>query len=144
MTQRTILVVEDNLHDEQLTVRALLQAKVTHRIEIVRDGQQALDYLFGQGEFAGKRATRLPIAVLLDIGLPKLSGLDVLGHLRAHPRTRLLPIVMFSSSDEERDRRSAYALGCNSFVRKPVDFGRYAQTLAGIAGYWLALNESIS
>jgi CheY-like chemotaxis protein len=143
MTQRTILLVEDNPHDELLTLRALHQANVAHRIEVMRDGQQALDYLFGQGEFAGKPATRLPIAVLLDIGLPKLSGLDVLGRVRAHPRTRLLPIVMFSSSDEERDRRSAYTLGCNSFVRKPVEFGRFAQALAGIAGYWLALNEPI-
>lgn len=143
MIQRTILLVEDNPQDELLTVRALHRTKVAHSIEVVRDGQEALDYLFGQGQFAGVRAAQLPTAVLLDIGLPRLSGLEVLGQLRAHPRTRLLPIVMFSSSDEERDRHSAYALGCNSFVRKPLEFGRFAQTLSGVAAYWLALNEPL-
>lgn len=141
MTIKTILLVEDNPQDEMLTVRALRRANVANRIDVVRDGQQALDYLFHQGEFAGPTSLELPTVVLLDIGLPRLSGLEVLEYLRADARTALLPVVILTSSDEERDRLSSYKFGCNSFVRKPVDFSEFAETVARLGVYWLATNE---
>lgn len=139
MTNRTILLVEDNAQDEMLTMRALRRANVANRIDVVRDGQQALDYLFFQGEFAA-RNTGLPTVILLDIGLPRLSGLEVLEHLRANEDTALLPVVILTSSDEERDRLQSYEFGCNSFVRKPVDFAEFAETVARLGVYWLATN----
>ncbi len=139
MTNRTILLVEDNAQDEMLTVRALRRANVANRIDVVRDGQQALDYLFFQGEFA-ERNTGLPTVILLDIGLPRLSGLEVLEQLRANEDTALLPVVILTSSDEERDRLQSYEFGCNSFVRKPVDFAEFAETVARLGVYWLATN----
>jgi CheY-like chemotaxis protein len=140
MTIRSILLVEDNPQDEMLTVRALRRANVANRIEVVRDGQQALDYLFAQGEFADRK-TGLPTVILLDIGLPRLSGLEVLERLRANEDTALLPVVILTSSDEERDRLSSYEFGCNSFVRKPVDFAEFAETVARLGVYWLATNQ---
>ena len=104
MKDKIILIVEDNPQDEMLMLRALRKANVANQIDVVRDGQQALDYLFGEGEFAGREVTELPAVVALDIGLPRLSGLEVLERLRADPRTGLLPVVMLTSSDEERDR----------------------------------------
>lgn len=141
MIIKTILLVEDNAQDEMLTVRALRRANVANRIDVARDGQQALDYLFGQGEFAGQANPELPTVVLLDIGLPRLSGLEVLERLRADERTSLLPVVILTSSDEERDRLTSYEYGCNSFVRKPVDFSEFAETVARLGVYWLATNE---
>jgi CheY-like chemotaxis protein len=140
MTIRSILLVEDNPQDEMLTMRALRRANVANRIEVVRDGQQALDYLFAQGEFADRK-TGLPTVILLDIGLPRLSGLEVLERLRANEDTALLPVVILTSSDEERDRLSSYEFGCNSFVRKPVDFAEFAETVARLGVYWLATNQ---
>ncbi|MBK1688012.1 response regulator [Rubrivivax gelatinosus] len=141
MNERVILLVEDNPQDEMLTLRALGRARVANRIDVVRDGQQALDYLFCQGEFAGRAGPALPTVVLLDIGLPRLTGLEVLGRLRADPRTRLLPIVVLTSSDEDADRMASYEGGANSFVRKPVDFGEFAERVASLGVYWLATNE---
>ncbi|HZV53299.1 MAG TPA: response regulator [Rhodocyclaceae bacterium] len=141
MTTRTILLVEDNPQDELLTWRALNRANVANRIDVARDGQQALDYLFRQGEFADREGAELPAVVLLDIGLPRLSGLEVLERLRADPRTALLPIVILTSSDEDRDRLKSYEQGANSFVRKPVDFAEFAATVARLGVYWLATNE---
>lgn len=140
MSIRTILLVEDNPQDEMLTVRALRRANVANRIDVVRDGQQALDYLFFRGEFA-ERNPGLPTVILLDISLPRLSGLEVLEHLRANEDTALLPIVILTSSDEERDRLQSYEFGCNSFVRKPVDFAEFAETVARLGVYWLATNQ---
>lgn len=140
MSIRTILLVEDNPQDEMLTVRALRRANVANRIDVVRDGQQALDYLFVRGEFAD-RESGLPTVILLDIGLPRLSGLEVLEQLRANDLTALLPVVILTSSDEERDRLSSYEFGCNSFVRKPVDFADFAETVARLGVYWLATNQ---
>jgi len=140
MSIRTILLVEDNPQDEMLTVRALRRANVANRIDVVRDGQQALDYLFVRGEFAD-RESGLPTVILLDIGLPRLSGLEVLEQLRANELTALLPVVILTSSDEERDRLSSYEFGCNSFVRKPVDFADFAETVARLGVYWLATNQ---
>jgi CheY-like chemotaxis protein len=138
---KSILLVEDNPQDEMLTLRALRKANLGNRIDVVRDGQQALDYVFRQGEFADRDSADLPTVVLLDIGLPRLSGLEVLERLRADPRTLLLPVVMLTSSDEERDRFRSYQIGANSFVRKPVDFGEFAETVGRLGVYWLATNE---
>jgi CheY-like chemotaxis protein len=142
MTDKTLLLVEDNPQDELLTLRALRKAKVANYIDVVRDGQQALDYLFREGEFASREGPALPTVVLLDIGLPRLSGLEVLERLRADPRTELLPVVILTSSDEERDRLKSYQMGANSFVRKPVDFSEFAETVARLGVYWLATNET--
>lgn len=141
MTDTIILLVEDNPQDELLTLRALRKAHVANRIDVVRDGQQALDYLFNQGEFAQPEARDLPVVVLLDISLPRLSGLEVLRAVRAHARTALLPVVMLTSSDEERDRLTSYANGANSFVRKSLDFNAFAETVSRLGIYWVAINE---
>lgn len=141
MTQnKTILLVEDNPQDEMLTLRALKKANVVNRIDVVRDGQQALDYLFRQGEFAQREGPDLPMVVLLDISLPRLSGLEVLERLREDPRTELLPIVILTSSDETQDRLRSYKSGANSFVRKPVEFAEFAETVARLGVYWVATN----
>lgn len=141
MTIKTILLVEDNPQDEMLILRALRKANVANHIDVARDGQQALDYLFREGEFAGRTGAGLPTVALLDIGLPRLNGLEVLERLRADPRTELLPVVILTSSDEERDRLKSYENGANSFVRKPVDFAEFAETVARLGVYWLATNE---
>lgn len=141
MNPRSILLVEDNPQDEMLTLRALRRAGIANPIQVVRDGQQALDYLFRQGEYADRPEPGLPTVVLLDIGLPRLSGLEVLARLRADEGCRLLPVVILTSSDEDRDRLRSYERGANSFVRKPVDFGEFAETVARLGVYWLAVNE---
>lgn len=141
MTRKSILLVEDNPQDEMLILRALRKINLANAVDVARDGQQALDYLFGEGEFASREDCGLPTVVLLDIGLPRLSGLEVLARLRAEPRTRLLPVVILTSSDEERDRLGSYAGGANSFVRKPLDFGEFAETVARLGVYWLATNQ---
>lgn len=141
MENKTILLVEDNPQDELLILRTLRRANVANRVDVARDGQQALDYLFREGEFADREDGVLPTVVLLDIGLPRLSGLQVLERLRADSRTHLLPVVILTSSDEERDRLSSYEIGANSFVRKPVDFSEFAETVARLGIYWLATNE---
>ncbi len=144
MKAKSILLVEDNPQDEMLTLRALRRANLSNRIDVARDGQQALDYLFREGEFAGHDAPDLPAVVLLDIGLPRLSGLEVLERLRADARTRLLPVVILTSSDDERDRLRGYLGGANSFVRKPVDFAEFAEVVAHLGIYWLAINEPVA
>jgi len=141
MHVRSLLLVEDNLQDEMLTLRILRKVNLVNRIDVVRDGQQALDYLFRQGEFAHREGPDLPAVVLLDIGLPRLSGLEVLQILRGDQRTALLPVVILTSSDEERDRMMSYENGCNSFVRKPVEFAEFAEVVARLGVYWLATNE---
>ncbi len=140
-TPRTILLVEDNPQDEILILRSLRKANLVNQIDVARDGQQALDYLFCRGEFASRNPEEPPAVVLLDIGLPRLSGLEVLERLRANPSTRLLPIVILTSSDEERDRLKSYENGANSFVRKPVNFAEFAETVAQLGIYWLATNQ---
>ena len=141
MNDRALLLVEDNPQDELLILRALSRAKVANRVDVVRDGQQALDYLFRQGDYAQRPGPDLPAVVLLDIGLPRLSGLDVLHRLREDERTRLLPVVILTSSDEDRDRLQSYLDGANSFVQKPLDFGTFAETVARLGVYWLATNQ---
>lgn len=138
---KTILMVEDNPQDEKLMLRALNKVNLANQVDVVRDGQQALDYLFREGEFAGREGDDFPSIVLLDIGLPRVSGLDVLKRLRADERTRLQPVVMLTSSDEERDRLASYKDGANSFVRKPLDFTEFAETVARLGIYWMAVNK---
>jgi CheY-like chemotaxis protein len=134
-----VLLVEDNPHDELLMLRALRKANTPADIDVVRDGQQAIDYLFRNGEFSD-RPSALPALVLLDINLPKLSGLDVLKRLRDEPRTQLLPVVMFTSSDEEHDRLHSYRHGANSFVNKPLEFSDFTTWAKRLSSYWLGLN----
>jgi hypothetical protein len=138
---KSILLVEDNPQDEKLILRSLRKVNLANHVDVVRDGQQALDYLFREGEFAGREGVGPPTAVLLDIGLPRVSGLEVLKRLRNDPRTRLLPVVILTSSDEERDRLASYEDGANSFVRKPLDFTEFAETVARLGIYWLAVNK---
>jgi len=143
MKNKNILLVEDNAQDEILILRVLKKINLANQIDVVRDGQQALDYLFGEGDFANRDADDTPTVVLLDIGLPRLSGTEVLVRLRADPRTHLVPVVMLTSSDEERDRLKCYENGANSFVRKPLDFTEFAETVARLGIYWLATNEPV-
>jgi CheY-like chemotaxis protein len=140
-TDKSILLVEDNEQDEMLILRALRKVNLANRVDVVRDGQQALDYVFAQGEFADRAGKEPPTVVLLDINLPRVNGLDVLAAIRADPRTRLQSVVLLTSSDEERDRLRGYLSGANSFVRKPLDFTEFAETVAQLGVYWLAINE---
>jgi len=139
MNPITILLVEDNEHDELLIRRALRKAHLGNPIDVAHDGQQAIDYLFRQGAFAQREDTP-PVVVMLDIGLPRLSGLDVLERIRADPRTHTLPVVILTSSDEERDILDSYKTGANSFVRKPLDFAQFAETVGQLGIYWVATN----
>jgi CheY-like chemotaxis protein len=122
-------------------LRALKKINLVNRIDVVRDGQQALDYLFREGEFADRAGNELPSVVILDINLPRVSGLEVLERLRADPRTRILPAVLLTSSDEERDRLRGYSQGANSFVRKPLDPSEFIETVSRLGVYWLAVND---
>lgn len=133
-----ILLVEDNPHDEELTLRAFRRSGIANRVEVVRDGQEAIDRLLGAGAFAG---TSLPQLVLLDLKLPKIDGLDVLRSLRAADRTALLPVVVLTSSVEEQDLVRSYRFGANSFVRKPVDFNQFADAVRQLGLYWMVLNR---
>ena len=135
MTNRSILLVEDNSDDELLTIRGLRRGNVTNPIQVARDGEEALSILFS--------AEVLPCVVLLDIKLPKLDGLEVLQRLRAHERTRLLPVVILTSSSQQRDIIESYSLGANSYVRKPVDFEQFAKAVVQLGLYWSLLNEPL-
>jgi len=136
-----ILLVEDNPDDEALTVRALKRANVRNRIVVARDGAEALDYLHGTGVHAGRDARLTPQVVLLDIKLPKIDGLEVLRRVRADARTELLPVVILTSSSEEQDMIEGYRLGANSYVRKPVDFGHFADAVRQLGLYWVLVNQ---
>jgi len=141
VSDKTILLVEDNPDDVELTLRALKKHSITNEVIVVRDGQEALDYLFGGGERNGCEPSELPTVILLDLKLPKVDGLEVLQRLRANQRTKLLPVVVLTSSNEEQDMISSYEFGANSFVRKPVEFGEFAEAVRQLGLYWLLLNE---
>jgi two-component system, response regulator len=141
MSEKLIMVVEDNPDDEELTLRALRQGKIANEIVVLRDGSEALEFLFCTGKYEGRDAARMPAAVLLDLKLPKLSGLDVLQRMRADPRTRLIPVVILTSSSEDEDMLRSYELGANSYVRKPVEFSAFATAVGQLGIYWLLLNE---
>jgi two-component system response regulator len=141
--ERVILLVEDSSSDEELTLRALKKHNIATRVIVVRDGAEALDYLFARGAHAGRAAQDLPHVVLLDLSLPKIGGLEVLRQIRTDERTKLLPVVILSSSSEERDLVGGYDSGANSYVVKPVDFSQFTDAVAQLGRYWLALNQSV-
>ena len=138
--EKVILLVEDNPNDEALTLRALRKSKIRNEVVLVHDGAEALDFLFARGAHAGRDPNALPAVVLLDLKLPKIDGLEVLRRIRAEERTRLLPVVILTSSNEERDLLEGYASGCNSYMRKPVNFNEFAEAVRQLGLYWLVLN----
>ena len=141
LAKRAILLVEDDPDHVELTLRALRRNNVANEVVVARDGVEALDYLFGLGDYSGRDIRAQPQIVVLDLKLPKLDGLEVLRRVRADDRTRLVPIVILTSSDERRDILEGYSLGANSYVRKPVDFNQFMDTTLHLGTYWLVLND---
>lgn len=141
MRSRTILLVEDNADDEALTLRALKKSNVLNEVVVARDGVEALDYLFATGNFAGRDLNDTPAVVLLDLKLPKVSGLEVLQKMRIEAATKLTPVVVLTSSKEEQDLFDSYGYGCNSYIRKPVNFDNFVTAISQLGMYWLVLNE---
>jgi CheY-like chemotaxis protein len=142
MKNKIILLVEDNPDDVKLTLRALKKSNISNKVIVVGDGVEALDYLFGTGKFAGHDIGLLPQVVLLDLKMPKLDGLEVLHRIRANERTKLLPVVILTTSSEDKDRVESYKLGANSYIRKPVDFNQFVDAVQQLGLYWLVLNEA--
>ena len=142
MVEKTILLVEDNPDDVALTLRAFQKNNVANRVVVAADGVEALEYLFATGRHAGRGAGEIPALILLDLKLPRVDGLEVLRRLRAYERTKLLPVVILTSSKEEQDLVNGYALGANSYVRKPVDFNQFLEAARQLGLYWLVLNEA--
>ena len=143
MPHRKILLVEDNPNDVALTLRAFKKNNIANQVVVASDGQAALDWLFGEGEFAGRDTTEQPAFVLLDLKLPKVDGLEVLRALRANPRTRLLRVVVLTTSREEQDVVESYSLGANSYIRKPVDFHEFLHVVGQLGLNWLNLNQPL-
>lgn len=143
MDKKMILLVEDNPDDEELTLRALKKNNIVNDVAVVRDGAEALDYLFCAGRYASRNSSDLPQIVLLDLNLPKMGGLEVLRRIRENEKTRLLPVVILTSSKEEQDLIQGYSLGANSYVRKPVDFNQFVDAVRQLGLYWLVLNEAL-
>lgn len=141
-SEKIILLVEDNPDDEALTIRALKKNNIANRVEVARDGVQALDYLFGTGTHDGRDASHLPQIVLLDLKLPKVDGLEVLKRIRSDDRTKFVPVTILTSSKEEQDLITSYASGANSYIRKPVDFTQFTEAVRQLGMYWLVLNEA--
>lgn len=139
---KVILLVEDNPDDEALTLRALAKNNILNKVVVARDGVEALDYLFGTGTYAGRDVSDQPQVVLLDLKLPKVDGHEVLRRIRANERTRLQPVVILTTSNEDRDVISSYQLGANSYIRKPVDFEQFMEAIRQLGLYWLVLNVS--
>ena len=142
MKEHVILLVEDSSIDEELTLRALRKNNIANRVVVARDGAEALDYLFHEGAYAAATADEIPQVVLLDLNLPKIGGLEVLRRIRADERTRFLPVVILTSSSEDKDLLSGYASGANSYVVKPVDFTQFADAVRQLGMYWLVLNQN--
>jgi CheY-like chemotaxis protein len=142
MELKTILLVEDNPDDELLAIRALKKNKIMNEVVVARDGAEALDYLFGTGAYEGRDTSVMPQVILLDLKLPKINGLEVLKRLRNDDRTKLLPVVVLTSSREDRDLNESYRLGANSYIRKPVDFAQFSEAIKQLGLYWLVLNEA--
>ncbi len=135
-----VLLIEDDPDDVELTLHTLERERITNSVQVVRDGAEALDYIFCRGQFAG-RDSAPPRLVLLDLKLPKVDGLEVLREMKADPRTRNIPVVILTSSKEEKDLVAGYALGVNSYIQKPVDFGQFQQTIREAGYYWLLINQ---
>jgi two-component system response regulator len=142
MGDKIILLVEDNPDDEALTLRALKKNNIRNEVVVAHDGSEALDYLFGTGAYAGRDMSVMPTVTLLDLKLPKIDGLEVLRRLRADERTRLLSVVILTSSKEEQDLINSYRFGANSYIRKPVDFTQFMEAVRELGRYWLLWNES--
>lgn len=142
MAQRNaLLLVEDNPDDEELTLLAFEQSRITNEVVVAHDGVEALDYLFGTGMYAGRDLSVMPALILLDLQLPRINGLEVLQRLRADKRTKFLPVVILTTSNEQKDLMNSYSLGCNSYIRKPVDFQQFMTAVQQLGMYWLILNE---
>jgi CheY-like chemotaxis protein len=141
MNEQVILLVEDNGNDEELTLRALRKSNIANKVVVTRDGSEALDYLFARGAYSGRDVTDLPQVVLLDLNLPKIGGLDVLRAIRADDRTKLLPVVILTSSKEDKDLAAGYASGANSYIVKPVDFTQFSESVRQLGLYWLVINH---
>jgi two-component system response regulator len=141
MHDRVIVLVEDNANDEELTLRAFRKSNIVNRVVVVRDGAEALDYFFVRGAYTNRPPGEIPQVVLLDLKLPKIDGLDVLRALRADERTKLIPIVILTSSAEDQDLVRGYGLGANSYVRKPVDFTQFVEAVRQLGLYWLVINQ---
>ena len=141
MSDRIILLIEDNPDDEELTILALKECNIVNEVVVARDGPEALEYLYGTGKYKGRDPARLPQIILLDLKLPKLGGLEVLQRLRSDPLTQLIPVVVLTSSSEEEDILTSYRLGANSYVRKPVEFHRFVNAVRQLGLYWLLINE---
>ncbi len=142
MNKKFILLVDDNPDDVKLTMRALTKSNIVNEIVVARDGAEALDYLFGTGTFAGRDTGIKPQVILLDLKMPKVDGLEVLRRMRADERTQMLPVVILTTSSEDRDKIESYKLGANSYVRKPVDFSQFAEAVQQLGLYWLVLNKA--
>jgi two-component system, response regulator len=141
MKNKIILLVEDNTSDIELTRRALEKSRIFNEVVTVEDGKDALDYLFCEGDFAGRDKNDLPAVVLLDLDLPRISGLEVLQAIRSKEKTKLLPVVVLTSSDHEKDVVSSYNLGTNSYIRKPVNINQFVEAVGKLGVYWMLLNE---
>ena len=139
--KRVVLLVEDNLDDETLTLRVLKKNKLTNEVVVAHDGLEALDYLFATGAYTSRDLDMMPQVILLDLKLPKVDGFQVLRQIRADERTRLVPVVILSSSDEEKDMAQSYRLGANSYIRKPVEFSQFTMVIEQLKLYWLDLNQ---
>ena len=142
MNIKTILLVEDNPDDEALTIRALKRSRIVNDVVVAHDGVEALDYLFGTGQYEGRDLTLQPTVILLDLKLPRIDGIEVLRRIRADSRTALLPVVVLTTSSEEQDLIDSYSLGCNSYVRKPIDFVQFSEAVQQLGMYWLLMNEA--
>lgn len=143
MNDKEILLVEDNPDDETLTLRAFRKNNITNRVVVTRDGDEALDYLFARGKYAGRDNSVMPQVMLLDLKLPRLGGLEVLKQIRADERTKMLPVVVLTSSDEDRDIIESYKLGANSYVRKPINFDEFLEAAQNLGLYWMLLNQPL-
>lgn len=142
INHKVILLVEDNPDDEALTIRALNRNHIANEVIVAHDGVEALDYIFGTGLYAGRDISLKPAVILLDLKLPRIDGLEVLRRLRSDERTKLLPVVVLTTSGEEQDLLDSYSLGCNSYIRKPVDFLQFSEAIRQLGMYWLLMNQS--
>jgi two-component system, response regulator len=141
MVEKTILLIEDNPDEIDLTIRALKKNKIENEVIVMTDGAIAIDYLCNLGDYTNAKETALPSLILLDLKLPKMNGLEVLQRIRENPRTKLLPVVILTSSREERDLQICYTLGANSYIRKPIDYNQFMYTVEQLGTYWLVINE---